>query len=62
MKAAGPVVGNSRVTFEGSIWETTSADEDKTVRLSTLFPEDEKPIEMALEVGAQPISLEFRSR
>jgi hypothetical protein len=61
-EVAGPVVGKARVTFEGSVWETTGADEDKAVRLSTLSPKDEQPIEMKIEAGAQPISLEFRSR
>ena len=61
-EVVGPVVGKARVTFEGSVWETTGADEDKVVRLSTLSPKDEQPIEIKIEAGAQPISLEFRSR
>tara|TARA_R110002096_G_scaffold433006_6_gene650899 strand:- start:1461 stop:2720 length:1260 start_codon:yes stop_codon:yes gene_type:complete len=69
-EAQGPVVGNARISFEGSIWEATGDANDQAVKLQSLTPSDENPIEVTIEsVGkpggkpvGKPMNFEFRSR
>lgn len=58
----GPFVGKATVKFEGSIWETTGAAQDRVVRLETLAPGSDKAVEVETAKGSGSITLEYRSR
>lgn len=57
----GPVVGNSTVKFEGSIWEATGDEADRVVNLDSLKPGGEV-IAVEVQEGMEPLELEFSSR
>lgn len=58
----GPVLGDSTLTLEGSIWEKTGSEKDRAVSLKTLSPDAEAPIKVAVGENNEPLALEFRSR
>lgn len=56
----GPMTGKATLKFEGSIWESTNAPEDRAVKLETLEPGGD-PIRVDVKAGAGPMNLDFRS-
>jgi acetyl esterase/lipase len=61
-KAEGPIIGSTRVTFEGSIWEATGANQDRAVRLESMSPQDPAPVIVKVESDLPPLRLEYTSR
>jgi hypothetical protein len=58
----GPMIGSSKVIFEGSIWEATGLDKDRSVRLESLKPNDSTKTNVKIEKETKPIRLEYFSR
>jgi acetyl esterase/lipase len=58
----GPLIGKSKVKFEGSIWEETGAAEDVAVSLETLAPGDTKVVEIEVAESGTKVKLDYRSR
>jgi acetyl esterase/lipase len=58
----GPLVGSATITFEGSVWEETGNPTDRAVRLESLSPADDRPVEIGVKPGMEPVKLEFRSK
>ncbi|MDF1823222.1 MAG: alpha/beta hydrolase [Verrucomicrobiales bacterium] len=57
----GPVAGKARISFEGSIWESTGDPTDESVTLDSLSPEDESPVELELKPGMEQLTLDYVS-
>lgn len=60
-ESTGPVVGASKLRFEGSIWEETEDAEDKIVQLDSLKPGGE-PLLVEVKPGMSPLRFEFSSK
>lgn len=61
-KEDGPVLGKSRIVFEGSIWETTGKEKDKRVRLEKLVPKAMQPLSLDVEPDHPRLQFEYSSK
>lgn len=58
----GPVLGKSRVVFEGSIWEETGDEADRVIQLEKKSPSETEPIILDIQADHPPLEIQYSSR
>ncbi len=58
----GPVLGKSRLVFEGSIWEETGSEKDRVIQLEKKSPSDTETVTLDIQAEHPPLELHYSSR